>query len=1350
MKIRKLLNSTLLLWFLLSLQYTEAQQDGKLIMWYNKPASVWNEALPIGNGRIAAMIFGDPVNEKIQLNEGTFWSGGPSRNDNPDALEALPAIRQLIFEGKYSEAETMVNQNMTAKQLHGSKFQPVGNLNLSFSGHDSYTDYYRELDLEKAVFTTTYMVDDVTYKREVFASQPDQVIVVRLTADQPGKLTFSAGVDGPLKKTMNVLDENTLELTGLSSTHEGVTGQVKFDARVKILNSGGSTAIASNKIDVSSADEVVILVSIATNFVDYNTLTANETEKCINCLTAAETKSYTELLNSHVAAYQDYFNRVGFNSGTSSLSAFPTDIRIKNFSRTNDNELIAMYYQFGRYLLISISQPGGQPATLQGLWNDQVSPPWDSKYTININTEMNYWPAEKCNLTEMHEPLVQMVKELSEAGQQTAQTMYGCDGWVTHHNTDIWRICGVVDGAYWGMWPMGGAWLSQHLWEKYLYSGDLEYLDSVYPVLKSACEFYQDFLIEEPENNWLVVSPSISPENAPVGHSTSVCAGTTMDNQILFDLFSKTIKAASLLKQDSALMVDFQEILDRLAPMQIGRFGQLQEWMEDWDNPDDQHRHVSHLYGLFPSNQISPYTSPELFDAARTSLIHRGDVSTGWSMGWKVNFWARLLDGNHALKLITDQLTLVDPVNAGSNGGTYPNLFDAHPPFQIDGNFGCTSGITEMLLQSHDGAIHFLPALPDEWQTGDVSGLRAYGGFDVSFNWEKVQVQKIIIKSNLGGNCRIRVPNEVALIDGTLLNPASGINPNPFFATAEIKDPIISDSSILNPVNLTPTLLYDLLTQAGEIYTIICIKKPEFQYAFVTNKNPKQILVDLSESVKEQDTFNGFTVKIDSLIAEIDSVVLGDTTNQLVVNLKDSISKENEVLLSYSNGNVLSIFDVNLNNFADTLVDNLLTGASPRIVELKSSEDGNSIIARFNKKMQVPTDVSTLTLFTEYNGKDSIPILQSAFFDNDSTLLSFSLTEQVFADYKLSLSYSGNSVISSDSGLLKAFSKLLVTNYSKGLPFHILHGNIDSSGLFAVLEFSKPVAMAIEQSDYFTLTVNGKNVPINDMFIANTITIMPSKMIHFGDVVTISYTPGNIMATDQGALEGFSGFVLTNQINEPAWIIIPGKIEAENFTSQSGIQTEETGDTGGGLNVGWIDDGDWLEYAINNNSTDTLFTAAFRLASPSGGGILRVYLDEVKVGHVYSPNTGGWQVYKPVATDLKISLGKHYLKLYAPEGGYNINYVDIKKKVTTGINEVNSDKIKVYPNPISGELCIESADFKYNKVEITDIIGSVVLCRLITYEPKIYLPVSLPDGMYVVKISNDKQFQLKKIVVNCN
>nr|WP_321379701.1 glycoside hydrolase family 95 protein [uncultured Bacteroides sp.] len=814
----------ILLFCLLAIPNGWAQKGGKLKMWYDKPAKVWNEALPIGNGRLAAMVFGDPFNEKLQLNEGTFWSGGPSRNDNPDGLSVLDSVRYYIFKEDYKRADFLSNRGLTAKQLHGSMFQVIGNLNLAFNGNNNYTDYYRELDLERAVFTTSYKVDGVTYKREVFASKPDQVIVVRLTANKPGKLSFAASFDGPLQKSVKVLDTKTLEMTGLSGTHEGVTGQVKFDARAKILNSGGTTTIESNKINVSKANEVVIVISIATNFTDYKTLSADEVKKCTNYLTAAQNKPYSTMLKNHIATFQKHFNRVNFDLGTSSAAKLPTDERIKNFSKSFDPELISMYYQFGRYLLISSSQPGGQPANLQGIWNGSTRPAWDSKYTININTEMNYWPAEKCNMSEMHEPLIQLIKELSETGKQTAKTMYGCNGWVAHHNTDIWRISGVVDFANAGLWPMGGAWLSQHLWEKYLYSGDLKYLESVYPVLKSACEFYKDFLIEEPSHKWLVVSPSMSPENTPSGHSgCALTYGTTMDNQILFDLFTKTIKAAKLLKKDGALIADFQKILNNLPPMQIGRYGQLQEWIGDWDDPNDQHRHVSHLYGLYPSNQISPYTTPDLFDAARTTLIHRSDVSTGWSMGWKVNFWARLLDGNHARKLITDQLTLVDPVKEKS-GGTYPNFFDAHPPFQIDGNFGCTSGITEMLLQSHDGAIDILPALPDDWKKGSISGLRTYGGFDVNITWENNKVQKIIIKSHLGGNCRIRVPNEVTLVGGKTLKVASGENSNPFFDTAKVMNPLISASAKMNAVHLKQNWLYDLPTEAGKTYTITCKK----------------------------------------------------------------------------------------------------------------------------------------------------------------------------------------------------------------------------------------------------------------------------------------------------------------------------------------------------------------------------------------------------------------------------------------------------------------------------------------------------------------------------------------------
>ncbi|MBZ4677326.1 MAG: Alpha-L-fucosidase [Anaerophaga sp.] len=812
--------SAILLSFFLGACAKEMAQKTDLKLWYDKPANVWNEALPIGNGRLGAMVFGDPANEKIQLNEETFWSGGPSHNDNPKALKALPKVRQLIFEGKYYEAEKMVNESMVAEQLHGSMYQTIGNLNLSFDGHENYTNYYRELDIENALFSTTYTVNDVNFKREVFASFPNQIIAVKLSSDQHGSLSFTASLNGPLAKNTQVLDTNILEMTGISSSHEGVEGQVKFNTRAKILNDGGKIKTDGNKITVTKADEVVILISMATNFVDYKTLSANENEQCQKFLSEASQKSFAELKNAHIKDYRKYFTRSSLNLGTTPASEYPTDVRIKNFSQTNDPALVALYYQFGRYLLISSSRPGGQPANLQGIWNNSTHPAWDSKYTININTEMNYWPAEKCNLTELHEPLIQMVRELSETGSHTAQTMYGCDGWVTHHNTDIWRICGVVDGAFWGMWPMGGAWLSQHLWEKFLYNGDMKYLASVYSIMKSACRFYQNFLIEEPVNGWLVVSPSVSPENAPAGRP-SITAGATMDNQILFDLFSKTIKAATLLNQDENLISDFRNILDSLPPMQIGQYGQLQEWMEDLDSPEDKHRHISHLYGLYPSNQISPYSSPELFEAARTTLQHRGDVSTGWSMAWKVNFWARMLDGNHARKLIKDQLSLVDPGKDGRNGGTYPNLLDAHPPFQIDGNFGCTAGIAEMLLQSHDGAIHFLPALPDEWKNGEITGLRTPGGFEVSCKWENGQLIKAEIKSTLGGNCRIRVPNDIALKDGAKLKQASGTNPNPFFEKAKIKDPIISEKAELTKPRLPNTYLYDFPTEAGKTYTIV-------------------------------------------------------------------------------------------------------------------------------------------------------------------------------------------------------------------------------------------------------------------------------------------------------------------------------------------------------------------------------------------------------------------------------------------------------------------------------------------------------------------------------------------------
>jgi alpha-L-fucosidase 2 len=803
----------------------KAQKDAALKLWYDKPAKEWVEALPVGNGHIAAMVFGNPYRERLQINEGTFWAGGPSSNENPLALESVPEIQQLIFEGKYKEASDLAQKTMIAPNNRNcAYYQTLGNVNLSFPGHENYSNFYRDLNLENAVATTTYTVDGTGYKREVFASFTDNVLIIKLEADQPGKLTFAVSLDSPIGIDVSTPQQDLIEASGNAWDYADIKGQLRSNSQVKVVNKGGEIFSNGISVHVNNADEVTLYIAMATNFVSYSDISGNEKERASDFLEKALTKSTEKLRSDHVDFYQNLFNRVKLDLGVTDAINKPTDKRIEAFANENDPHLAMLYFQFGRYLLISGSQPGGQPLGLQGLWNQDSYPAWGGKYTVNINTEMNYWPSELTNLPETAEPLVQMLKELSVTGQKTAKTMFGAPGWVMFHNTDIWRSTGAVDGVYWGLWPMGGSWLVQHLWYKYLFGGDLAYLKEVYPVIKGAAEFFQHTLIEDPNTKWLIVSPSNSPENNPQIHpGVSIAAGPAMSNQLVYDLFDITVRSAGLLGTDKALAADLKRKMKRLPPHQVGQYGQLQEWLEDWDNPDDKHRHISHLYALHPSNQISPYRTPELAQAAKTSLIHRGDPSTGWSMNWKINFWARLLDGNHAYKLMQEQIKLVPSVKTDGKpgqGGTYANMFDAHPPFQIDGNFGFTSGLTEMLVQSHDGVIHILPALPDNWPSGEVSGLRARGGFVIDkLVWEDGQIKELVIQSELGGNCRIRSYSELKLPNGNALKSATGKNSNPFYYVPEQLTPFISKTAAASDLQTKAVFEYDMITKKGRSYS---------------------------------------------------------------------------------------------------------------------------------------------------------------------------------------------------------------------------------------------------------------------------------------------------------------------------------------------------------------------------------------------------------------------------------------------------------------------------------------------------------------------------------------------------
>jgi len=742
------------------------------LLWFNAPASKWNEALPIGNGRLGAMVFGNYGEERIQLNEETYWSGGPYSTVVKDGYKVLPQIQKLVFEEKYLEAHNLFGRHLMGYPVEQQKYQSLANLHLFFNNQEKVTNYKRSLDLTTSITTVEYTVSDVVYTREVFASAPDQTIVVRLTASKPGSISFKANVRGVRNQAhsnyatdyfrMDAVGNDGLAVTGKSADYLGVEGKLRYEARVKVVPEGGNIKTEGVDVIVEKADAVTIYFVAATNFISYKDVSADQHDRVENYLKNLAGKSFESIKAAAVSDYKQLFDRVSLTLPMTENSYLPTNERMLKNQTESDPCMAALSYNFGRYMMTASSRPGTEPANLQGIWNDDMNPMWDSKYTTNINTEMNYWPVESGNLSECAEPLVRMIKELTDQGAQVAREHYGARGWVFHQNTDLWRVAAPMDGPTWGTFTVGGAWLCTHLWEHYEYTRDIVFLNEVYPIIEGAVQFFMDFLVLHPNGKWLVTNPSTSPENFPDGggnkpyfdevtagfrEGTTICAGSSIDMQILYDLFGYYLQASTILKKSSVFVNDVKAAREKLVPPQIGSDGSLQEWADDWKSLEENHRHFSHMYGLYPGKVLYEKRTPALIESYKKVLEERGDASTGFSRAWKMALWSRLGDGNRANRIYKGYLKEQSCTSLFALCGKAP---------QVDGTFGVTAAVTEMLMQSHDGYINLLPALPDEWTDGEFKGVVARGAFELDYAWKGNKLTSLKILSKAGEVCRLK------------------------------------------------------------------------------------------------------------------------------------------------------------------------------------------------------------------------------------------------------------------------------------------------------------------------------------------------------------------------------------------------------------------------------------------------------------------------------------------------------------------------------------------------------------------------------------------------------------------